>query len=79
MNKTEFTDFPFITADEPMADTNFWQFIETMQYDNFVACLTHYLTQYGFNKDLHKFPLKQIDRHRSVHSHYWWTKLRKKK
>ena len=80
MKRELFTNFKHIAGNEPMAQTDFWQWIENHTtktdygfycYDgSFVDAIKEYLKPNGFDIGKHILPAEQLDTYKIVFEHY---------
>ena len=78
MAKKLFEDYPHITADEPMVETDFYKWLDRPNYKPisvFVNALRVWLSKTGFVWEEDRIEKEQIDRHKHVFEHFWWRQF----
>ncbi|PIZ54406.1 hypothetical protein COY25_02180 [Candidatus Uhrbacteria bacterium CG_4_10_14_0_2_um_filter_41_7] len=75
--RVEFTNFSHVKPMEPMNTTEFWQWIDnySSQSSDFISTLKAYLKNNGFSIKKHILPKEQLEKHKHIHSYYWWKQF----
>jgi hypothetical protein len=80
--RTSFTEYPQISWDEPMVDTEFYSWVKSrdkgtpkaVRNDVFVPAFLEYLEGHGYDRRKHLINKGQLEIHRNIFQYYYWVK-----